>query len=372
MSFESNTDLKNIKFLNSNNSLQEISEKYLQSLKKISSDKIDEEAYNKMIDELKNNKFEFKINLQEQNYIKNISENKILEYLIYRYKFKEYPKKKIDTEFPIYVLIEPVSSCNLKCPMCFQSDKSFIKKEFMGKMNFDLYKKIIDECEINGTKAITFGSRGEPTIHPQIKEMLEYASGKFLDIKLITNATKLTDELINTIFKCNLQQVVFSIDSEEKETYERLRKFAKYESVLANVKRYNQIKKTYKNNKTVTRIAGVKVEKQQNEESFYKFWSNFSDEVVFKEAYARWDTYNNDVLEDFLEPCRYIWERMYVWFDGKVNPCDADYKSYLSYGNVKNNTIKEIWSSKEYKKLKETHLNKNRDKITPCDRCEIH
>ena len=48
MSFESNTDLKNIKFLNSNNSLQEISEKYLQSLKKISSDKIDEEAYNKM------------------------------------------------------------------------------------------------------------------------------------------------------------------------------------------------------------------------------------------------------------------------------------------------------------------------------------
>ena len=46
-----------------------------------------------MIDELKNNKFEFKINLQEQNYINNISENRVLEYLIYRYRFKEYPKK---------------------------------------------------------------------------------------------------------------------------------------------------------------------------------------------------------------------------------------------------------------------------------------
>ena len=62
---------------------------------------------------------------------------------------------------------------------------------------------------------------------------------------------------------------------------------------------------------------------------------------------------------------------MYVWFDGKINPCDADYKSYLSYGNVKNNTIKEIWNSEQYKKLKETHLNKNRNKITPCDRCGI-
>ena len=26
----------------------------------------------------------------------------------------------------------------------------------------------------------------------------------------------------------------------------------------------------------------------------------------------------------------YLWDRMYVWFDGKVNPCDADY-ALLSY-----------------------------------------
>ena len=44
-----------------------------------------------------------------------------LEYIIYRYKFKEFPKKKISTDFPIYILIEPVSSCNLKCPMCFKA-----------------------------------------------------------------------------------------------------------------------------------------------------------------------------------------------------------------------------------------------------------
>ena len=51
--------------------------------------------------------------------------------------------------------------------MCFQSDNTFIKKEFMGKMDINLYKKIIDESQSNGTKAITFGSRGEPTIHPE-------------------------------------------------------------------------------------------------------------------------------------------------------------------------------------------------------------
>ena len=50
----------------------------------------------------------------------------------------------------------------------------------MGKMDFQLYKKVIDEAVENGTKAITFGSRGEPTIHPEITEFIDYAKNKFL------------------------------------------------------------------------------------------------------------------------------------------------------------------------------------------------
>ena len=75
MSFKSNTDLKNIRFLNTGNNLKEINEKYLKSLKRISDVKIDEETYDKMIDDLKNKKFRFKINIKEQNHINNISEN---------------------------------------------------------------------------------------------------------------------------------------------------------------------------------------------------------------------------------------------------------------------------------------------------------
>ena len=50
-----------------------------------------------------------------------------------------------------------------------------------------------------------------------------------------TKDTKLNDELIHAIFKNKIHQVVFSIDSEDKETYERLRKFSNYEKVLNNV-----------------------------------------------------------------------------------------------------------------------------------------
>lgn len=62
---------------------------------------------------------------------------------------------------------------------------------------------------------------------------------------------------------------------------------------------------------------------------------------------------------------------MYVWFDGKVNPCDADYKSYLSYGNLKENSIKEIWNSEIIEKTRVSHLNNERNKIDPCNKCGV-
>ena len=58
---------------------------------------------------------------------------------------------------------------------------------------------------------------------------------------------------------------------------------------------------------------------------------------------------------------------MYVWFDGKANPCDSDYKSYLSYGNVKDATVKEIWADEKLKKLQAKTIKflKPFDVVTP-------
>ena len=60
-------------------------------------------------------------------------------------------------------------------PMCFQTDKSFTSKEYMGKMNFNFFKSIIDEAVNLGIGSITKASRGEPTLHPELINMLNYA-----------------------------------------------------------------------------------------------------------------------------------------------------------------------------------------------------
>ena len=54
-------------------------------------------VYDQIIDEIKNNKLTFKLTSQEQNHIKFLKQEQILKYILYRYIFKEYPKKKIST-----------------------------------------------------------------------------------------------------------------------------------------------------------------------------------------------------------------------------------------------------------------------------------
>jgi len=204
-----------------------------------------------------------KLTPQEVYFLKNHPKSIWIDYLIFRYKFITYPKQKIVSDFPIYLLIEPISSCNLRCIMCFQIDDSFTSnKDFMGKMDLGLFKKIIDEITLNGTKAITLASRGEPTLHPQLKEMLEYCSGKFFEIKMNTNATRLNDELIHTILKSGVTDIVFSVDSYKKEDYEKIRIRGVFDTVVKNVKRFQEIKKEfYPESFCATRISGVRVNK---------------------------------------------------------------------------------------------------------------
>jgi len=332
--------------------------------------KIIKEIYQSII---KKNLLPFSLDRIERNRIQNLKKNNtLLDYLIYRYKFQLYPKKRIVSKFPIYILIEPTSVCNLRCTMCFQVDKTFTKKKYMGFMDLNLYKKIIDEAHNSGTKAITLASRGEPTLHPQIIEMVNYASNKFIDLKLNTNATKLDEKLAHGLLSSGLTELVFSLDSDNKKQYEEIRVRGKWEEVYKNIKNFYRIKsKYYKNSTLHTRVSAVKFKKDQNIKKISKFWESLVDTVTFVKTQQRWDTYANKPHPEIDHACNYLWERMYVWYDGACNPCDPDYKSYLKIGDFKNKKIKDIWHSKKLTELRKKHLSKNRSQYNPCDRCGI-
>jgi len=316
----------------------------------------DKDILGEIIDNFSNNDFGL-LTIQEINFLKYKRKEEWAQYLIYRWKFKNYPKKKMVLKFPLYLLIEPTSICNLKCTMCFQRDETFSdNRNYMGKMDLKLFKNIIDQAHKGGARAITLASRGEPTIHSQFPEMLDYCNGKFYEIKMNTNALLLNEKLIHRILSSDVNIIVFSIDAYDSRMYEKIRNVKKFEKVVGNIALFHKIRKeSYPESKVVTRAHGVRVYKEVDPDKFYLFWKGKVDEVTIIECVPRWNTYNNEII-DRIFPCLMPFERMYIWYDGTCNPCDVDYKSFLEMGNVNDQTIEEIWNSKKFNQFRNDHI----------------
>ena len=142
----------------------------------------------------------------------------------------------------------------------------------MGTMNLNLFKKIIDEIE-GKVQFVTLASRGEPLVSKQINEMLKYTSGKFLNLKINTNASLLNEEKIHSILSSNVKTMVFSADAADSELYKKLRVNGSLEKTVSNIKKFKEIQlKHYSKSKIITRVSGVKFSKKQSFESMMSLW----------------------------------------------------------------------------------------------------
>ena len=168
-----------------------------------------------------------------------------------------YPDKKILDDFPPYLQIEPSSICNYRCVFCFETDKTFTNKKngFMGTMKSELFRDIIDDAK-NNIEFISLASRGEPLVNPEFEKMIGYTEGKFLNLKINTNASLLNEKKCHSILSSGVKTLVFSADAADEKLYSKLRVNGKLHKVLKNIEQFNQIKeKDYKNKKIITRVS---------------------------------------------------------------------------------------------------------------------
>ena len=304
--------------------------------------------------------------------IARLADAELPRYLFYRYRYEIYPQRKILDDFPPCLQIEPTSVCNYRCVFCYQRDREFTKKAngYMGMMSLDLFRRVVDETA-GRCEAVTLASRGEPLACPDIKAMLAYAAGKFLALKLNTNASLLDEANCHAILSAEPNTVVFSADAASEPAYSKLRVGGKLDRVLKNIELFDDIRaRHYPRSRTISRVSGVKVPGTPELDQMERFWGGLVDQVAFVK-YNPWeDTYEQPVNEVAIA-CSDLWRRMFVWWDGTVNPCDVDYKSTLAVGNAVEGRLGDLWRSDAYESLRARHSGGERSACFPCNRCTV-
>lgn len=305
--------------------------------------------------------------------------NKIAEnFKQYRQYWEQAQKANFLTNFPLHLDIELTSICNLRCKMCWQSNDPD-KIEF-GMMSEELFKKIIDEGVNNGLCAIKLQSRGEAMMHPKIFEFSKYAKDKgIMDIHLITNGTLfMKEDKIEDLFNSGIDKLIFSIDDGHNESINQIYENKKKKpDVVAYFNKISEIKLSRNLKKPLLVVQTFISDNEEEQEKIKKIKKNFLHVDLFN-INKLWNSKPfeesfPDLKKNYdFEPCSYLWSRMLIFWNGDVVPCCRDYENkYLRIGNVNKNTVKELWLSNKYNKLREKHLNGKRSELEICYNCDI-
>jgi len=211
----------------------------------------------------------------------------------------------------------------------------------------DLYGKIIDDAEEMGVEMIILHSWGEPLLHPKIVEMIQYATAHGIRTWMSTNATLLDEEMSLRILASGLGALVFSVDGATAETYEAIRRGAKYETTVANIRGFLDLKKKQKV-KMLTTVQMIEMPSTRQEiGDFIRMWSSYDVNVLVKPM-IDWYTTEEDPRRASGFVCDKPWFWMKVQSSGLVVPCGHDAKHNHVLGDARRSPLREIWNSAEY------------------------
>ncbi len=314
--------------------------------------------------------YSFETDKREELFHKYKGEGWSQDYQQYRVNWEEYPKKQFVSKYPLLVDIELASVCNLKCPMCYTISDEFKQKVNAKLMDFDLFKKIVDEIA-GDVPAIRLSLRGESTLHPMFIECIQYAKDKGInEISFLTNGSKLDRENFIKMMDAGASWITVSFDGLGEE-YEKIRKPLKYEETLAKIKEIKEIKKEFDVNKPVIKIQGIWPSIRVNPEEFYNTLAPYVDSVAFNPLIDFTKRPEDKVFIDNFY-CPMIYQRLVIGADGLVMMCSNDEENTHVIGNANEETVYDIWHGEKLNRVRELHKKTNGYKdLEVCRNCYL-
>jgi len=260
-------------------------------------------------------------------------------------------------------------------------------------MSLDDLMRIVDEIAPYAYRVELY-NWGEPLLHPQICEIVEYISQHRISVGLSSNLNHLDAHLARRLVESGLAQLLVSIDGATQESYGAYRRGGQLEQVLRNLQLLLDTRRALGCHRPFILWRMLVGKHNEHEVGTVRQMAHEMGVDAFATGVLFVDTNDRAQVEQWLpsdpsyscydyaaEPlqntwnCHDLWESMVINWDGGVAPCCWLHDSQYDFGNTSNQTVHQIWNSPCYISARRAIGRRDRrpdEPLTVCHRCRGH
>lgn len=298
-------------------------------------------------------------------------------------------RTKLETVIPLHtpfiINVDPSDRCNFRCSFCPTGDRKLMKdiRRPLKTMEWEMFTKIVDDIKDfeQPIKVLRLYKDGEPLLNHRFADMVKYAkdSGAVLRVDTTTNASLLNPKRNIEIIEAGLDKINISVEGVTAEQY---MKFSKYKINFDNF--VNNIKHFYENKKQCEVVVKINGDILSNDDKsfFIETFKDIADGVYIEHIMSCWPDFelrdglkvNNEVAlygQQIKEVsvCPYVFYSFSINSDGQASLCFLDWSRNLIIGDVKKESVKDIWLGQKIKNYQKMFLRNERKDHPICKDC---
>lgn len=275
------------------------------------------------------------------------------------------------------IYIEITNICNLKCSFCPEGKRT---KEIMTVENFEYIIREIKEY----TNLVALHVKGEPLLHPNLKELLNICKKNNILVNITTNATLLEKNKDIIIESNAVRQLNLSLHSITKNENTESYNFENYINSVLNISKEILEKTNIIISYRLWNLENI----EKNSENYYilnslgnVFGVDSLNEIAKKEKFVKlkenaflnqdlefvWPSLENEIISE-VGTCWGLRNQVAILSNGDVVPCCLDGDGCINLGNIFEKSFKDILNS-EYSKEFIKAFEENRVIHSLCKRC---
>jgi hypothetical protein len=257
------------------------------------------------------------------------------------------------------IRFETTTRCNYNCIIC-PRDKLTRKIDTMSLKRFrDLFDKVTTESPQYDT--VTFSGLGEPLLDPTLDKKIKHVPRYGFDVLILSNASLLTVERFKRLEELGVKSIRLSLYGMSAEVYSKVHRISKPELFLRLWENLVEIASTKKTTEILLTYNVIEGINSAETDTWIEFWQDKVDMVEVWRPHNWVDGRNYRLIQpEKLNTCGRPWTTpLQVQVDGTVNMCCFDFNGKLLLGDLKTQTLAEIFSSDSFKKILHCHESGN-------------